>query len=197
MDKKSKILIWVFIILIIGAVVASYYRYMVKKDYIVEGQTDCDPYSEECFVWQCDPEAADDSDEACTGDAEEDAWYFKVARRNAMNIPLCDPNIDEECDPWTCAEGEKDCEEIFCTEENMEEQYASACNDPAVYSEENPMDEECDSEEGDCEEAVEEECDSEEGICNVSEESNDEESAGTEDQDAVDDSEMPNEGAVE
>ena len=141
MDKKSKILLWVFIALIIASVAVTYWRIMVKRDYVVESQVDCDPYKEACFIWKCDPES-DVEGEACTGDPEKDIWYFQVAGRNAANIPLCDPETDETCDPWTCAEGERDCETEFCTEENMEEQYAVECNDSIKYTEENPIKEE-------------------------------------------------------
>jgi hypothetical protein len=160
MDKKSKILIAVFIALIVVSVGITYWRIMIKKDYIIEGQTDCDPYAEKCFVWECDPNSSVEG-EKCTGDPETDAWYFQVARRSAANIPLCDPDTDENCDPWTCAEGEKDCSVEFCTEENREAQYAAECNDPVKYAEENPAEEEeCDPETDEtCESA--EECDSE------------------------------------
>ncbi|NTW27127.1 MAG: hypothetical protein HGA36_02285 [Candidatus Moranbacteria bacterium] len=163
MDKKSKILLWVIALLIVGSVGATYWRIMIKKDYIIESQIDCDPYENKCFVWECDPESSVEG-EACTGDPESDIWYFQVAKRNAANISLCDPETDENCDPWTCAEDEKDCSEIFCDEANMEEQFAASCNDPAQYVIDNPIEEE-----GDCAEddeeclAIEEESACEEG----------------------------------
>lgn len=145
-------------LLILASVGATYWRIMVEKDYVIEAQTDCDPYVDECFVWECDPES-DVEGEACTGDPETDSWYFQVIRRNASNVPLCDPNTDEECEALVCAEDEPECEYEFCTEENMEEQYAVACNDPEQYALDNPEEEEyeCDLEnEEDCAEAEEE-----------------------------------------
>lgn len=164
MDKKSKILFAVFALLIVGSVAVTYWKIMVKKDYIIEAQTDCDPYTEKCFLWECDPESTEEG-EACVEDPEENSWYFQVVKRNASRIPLCDPN-DEECDALTCGENEPECEYIFCDEANMEEQYASACNDPIVYTQENPVEEEeCDPEideecvvEEDCDPEVDEEC---------------------------------------
>lgn len=157
MDKKSKILLWVFVALIIASVGVTYWRIMIKKDYVIEAQVDCDPYLETCFLWECTPGSIVEG-EACTGDPESDSWYFKVAKRNASRIPLCDPNTDENCQPMVCEENEPECEEIFCTEENIEEQYAAACNDPVKYTEENPVEEEAvECEEGDkeCEAAQE------------------------------------------
>lgn len=140
MDKKTKIFFLVFFLLIIGSVAFTYYRIMVKKDYIIEGQTDCDPYTEKCFIWECDPDSTVEG-EACTGDSETDIWYYKIARRNASRIPLCDPDTDEECDPWTCAPDELDCSEILCDEETKVDQEAE-CNDPEQYTIDNPVEEE-------------------------------------------------------
>lgn len=151
MDKKSKIFFIIFGLLIVAMVGVTYWRIMVKKDYIVEAQTDCDPYVEQCFLWECDPESDADG-EKCTGDPEEDSWYFQVIKRNASRIPLCDSNTDENCEALVCGENEPECEYIFCTEENMEDQYASACNDPVKYTEENPVEEE------ECDPEVDEDC---------------------------------------
>ena len=156
MDRKSKIFFAVMGLLILASVGATYWRIMVKKDYLIEAQTDCDPYVDACFVWECDPES-DVEGEACTGDPETDTWYFQVIRRNAGNVPLCDPN-DEECDALVCGENEPECEYEFCTEENMEEQYAVACNDPEQYTLDNPEEYGCDLEnEEDCVETESEE----------------------------------------
>lgn len=163
MDKKSKILLLAFLMLVIGVVVFTYYKYMVKRDYVIEAQADCDPYTEACFIWQCDPESSEEgppdgeASEACTGDPEEDIWYYQIVKRNAMNIPLCDPN-DENCDALTCDPLlEKDCEIILCDEETAAEQEAE-CNDPAEYIMNNPPEEEEDlsANEAECEEGDEE-----------------------------------------
>jgi hypothetical protein len=160
MDKKSKILLAVFFALIIISVGITYYRTIVKRDYIVEAQTDCDPYTEACFVWQCDPGSTEEG-VACTGDPETDVWYYKIAKRNAENIPECDPEADETCDPWTCVEGEKDCSEILCDEATAEEQGVS-CNDPEEYTLNNPPEEETEEglseDEAGCDPELDEEC---------------------------------------
>ena len=140
MDKKSKVFLWVFFLLIVTSVGVTYWRIMVKRDYVIENQVDCDPYEKACFVWECDP-ASTVEGEACTGDAETDVWYYAVAKRSAANIPMCDPEVDENCDPWTCGEGEKDCSETLCDETTKVEQEAE-CNDPAQYTIDNPVEEE-------------------------------------------------------
>lgn len=157
MDKKSKILIGVFVLLIVASVGVTYWRIMIKKDYVILAQADCDPYLEKCFVWECDPESTEEG-EACTGDPEEDIWYYQNIRRQAFNIPLCDPN-EETCEALTCPEGEADCAMEFCTPENVPE--GETCNDPVEYTLANPPEEEeCDPElDEEC--VVEEECDPE------------------------------------
>jgi len=131
MDKKSKIFFIVFFLLIIGSIVATYWRIVVKKDYIIEAQTDCDPETEECFIWECDPNSNEEG-EACVEDPEENIWYYKVVQRKANKIPDYDPEKDENCEPWICEPEEKDCKEILCDEETAIEQEAE-CNDPEEY----------------------------------------------------------------
>ena len=151
-DKKSKILLLVFILFILGSVAATYYRIFVKKDYIISAEMDCDPLEENCFVWECDPESNKEG-EACTGNPEEDVWYYKIIHRKAFNIPLCDPN-NEDCEALVCPEGEADCEEIQCTEETKGGE--DICTNPLQYVSDHPEaleDEEemeCDEELDDC-----------------------------------------------
>jgi len=155
MDTKSKILIWVFVVLIIGSVGFTYWRIMIKRDYIISAQTDCDPYTEQCFFWECDPNSIEDG-VACTDNADDNSWYYQIVRRKAFNIPLCDPK-DENCQALICPEGEADCSVEFCTAENVPE--GETCNDPVKYTEENPVEEEA-TEEGvtECDSASDEEC---------------------------------------
>lgn len=132
------------------SVAATYWRIMIKKDYIISSQVDCDPYTEVCFIWECDPVSTVEG-EKCTGNPENDIWYFKVAQRNAGRIPLCDPDQDENCQPMKCEENEEECEEILCTEDQLEAQYASGCVDPVKYTEENPLEEEIEEAESEIE----------------------------------------------
>lgn len=146
MDKKSKILIWVFVILIAASVGVTYWRIMLKRDYVISSQVDCDPTTEKCFIWKCDP-TSDVEGEKCTNDPEKDIWYYKLAQRNASKIPLCDPDKDENCLPFVCEEGEKDCSETLCDATTKVDQGVE-CSDPVQYNIDNPPAEEtaCDSE---------------------------------------------------
>lgn len=146
MDKQSKIFFIAFFLLIAGSVGATYYRYIVAHDYIVQAEAECDPYTEACFIYVCDPEAG----EECTGDPVEDTSYYKLITRNAKNIPLCDP-AEEDCEALMCPEGEAECEITLCDPATAED--GTECNDPDAYTLENPLEEEeepvADGEEGD------------------------------------------------
>ncbi|MDI6777844.1 MAG: hypothetical protein QMD77_01520 [Patescibacteria group bacterium] len=144
-DEKSKILFAVLAILIVGAVAVTFWRYIVKRDYIIQAQIDCDPETQNCFVWECDPMSLEEG-EQCTGNPDNDVWYYKIISRNAKNIPDCDPN-DENCTAYVCGEGEKDCGYELCAPENVPE--GEECNDPEQYLIDNPPEEEIQCEEGD------------------------------------------------
>jgi len=138
MDKKSKIFFLVFFLLIAGSVAVTYWRIMVKRDYIISAQQECDPAAEACFVSACDPE----SDSECAATPEEErTTYYKIIQKNAKNIPLCDAQKDECPTELACADGEAECSFELCDETNVPD--GEECNDPAVYNEENPP-EECD-----------------------------------------------------
>ena len=158
MDKQSKIFFIVFFLLIAGSVGAAYYRYVVARDYIVQAEAECDPYTEVCFIYVCDPEAG----EECTGDPAEDTSYYKLISRNAKNIPLCDP-AEEGCEALMCPEGEAECAITLCDPATAED--GVECNDPDAYTLENPLEDaeeeesatdedEMDEEEGDISEGA-------------------------------------------
>lgn len=130
MDTKSKILFWTLGILVILSVSASYYRFMVLHDYLVQTEIDCDPSYESCFVWECDTE-----EEECTGNPDEDTWYYKIAYRNEKNIPNCSEE-DEECDHFTCPEeGEEGCREVLCSPTTLEEYHIeTSCTIPDDFA---------------------------------------------------------------
>lgn len=138
----------IFGLLIFGSVAFTYYRIVIKRDYLISAEADCDPTSEKCFVYVCDP-----ASEECTGDPEEDTSYYKIMKRKAFNVPLCDPN-DENCEALICSEGEVDCSYELCEEENAD---GIECNDPEQYNIDNPPEEEIECEEGDEDPSADEE----------------------------------------
>jgi len=120
MDKKSKFFFIIIALSVVISIIATYWRIMIKKDYIIKAQANCDPVTERCFVWQCDFNSLVDG-EKCVGDSEKDIFYYKIVKRNASKIPLCDP-VDESCQALVCEDDEPECEVIFCDDENKLEQ---------------------------------------------------------------------------
>lgn len=163
MDKKSKIFFIIFGLLIAGSVAVTYWKIMIKRDYVITAQAECDPYTENCFVHMCDPDP--DVDAECTGDIIEDTWYTKNISRMAYNIPDCDPN-DEACTALICPEeGEESCSYELCDETNVPE--GDSCNDPEQYTLDNPVEEEveCDPEADEVCEVTDEEVSDETAAC--------------------------------
>lgn len=140
--RAEKIFFIILGLLIAGSVFTAYYRTVIAKDYLIEAQTDCDPYTQKCFVWECDP-ASEVDGERCTGDTEKDSWYYSLVERNASRIPLCDPK-DENCKALICDDNEPDCSYVYCNDETKVVQEVD-CSDPVEYTKENPPEDESDS----------------------------------------------------
>ena len=109
MDKKSKILFWIFGILIVISIGVTFYKYVIKKDYLVFAQIKCDPQTESCFYAPC--EGTD-----CPAQID----YYKKIEKKAFNIEVCDPAV-EGCNPLVCKDGEKDCTIISCSTSTLSE----------------------------------------------------------------------------
>ena len=135
MDKKSKIFFIIFGLLIAGSVGVTYWKIIIKRDYVIKAQADCDPYSENCFVHVCDPDPNVDGADACKGNPTDDTWFTKNISRKALNIPDCDPK-DKDCAALTCPDGETDCAFELCDAANVPK--GDACNDPVQYTKDNP-----------------------------------------------------------
>jgi hypothetical protein len=138
----ERILTWTFFLVIVTVVIITFFKYFITRDYIIQAEADCDPMTENCFIYECVPGV----DEDCTDDPEDPEAklsYYKIVDKKAYLIPGCDPN-DENCDALNCQGMDKEnCTETLCNGETKEE--VSECVDPAAYSASHPEE----SEEGD------------------------------------------------
>jgi len=112
MDKKSKILLIIFSLLLIGSVAFTIYKYGIEKDYLIVGQSSCDPITESCFFIPCV-----EGDGTCN---PADIQYFKKIERKAFNVELCDPAV-VGCDPLACFKNEKDCSTTYCSTDTLDD----------------------------------------------------------------------------
>ncbi|OGI22497.1 MAG: hypothetical protein A2808_03285 [Candidatus Moranbacteria bacterium RIFCSPHIGHO2_01_FULL_55_24] len=167
MKKKANFIFLLLIIIFAVSVFYAFLKFFVFRDYMIYAQTECDPSLESCFIYTCDP-----ATEECTGDPEEDTWYYNLITKNAQNIAVCDPSA-EECEELSCAPGEIGCEVAFCDEELAAEQGEGVtCSNPADFQEE-------ETEEGAEETEMTEEEGETDGSADESEESVPEESEGS------------------
>lgn len=116
----GRILIGLLAVVIFAGAVVSYERFFIYQDFPVTVEAECDPASESCFVYHCDPEF-----EECTGDPEEDTWYYKRITKQGNMFPVCEGG---ECPEVSCAEDEPACEVEFCDPDGEEE-----CSDPEAF----------------------------------------------------------------
>lgn len=103
MDKKTKIALIGFFLLVLLSSLASYWKYFLQRDYIVIAELPCDPERESCFIHECDP-----SEEEC----DLPVSYYKFIESKAYVLPPCDPNI--ECSFEDCHRDSEDCRIIEC-----------------------------------------------------------------------------------
>lgn len=145
MDKKSKIFFSVFFSIAFIVMAVAFFKFYVFKDYYIKSEAECDPETENCFIYECDP--AEDSE--CPENPDERASYYKLVEKKAYALPVCD-SADLECSPIACQEGE-DCTEILCDEASKAED--EQCNDPEEYiknQEETKGNDECDADDENC-----------------------------------------------
>ncbi len=145
MDKKSKIFFAIFFSVAFIVIVISFFKFFILKDYYIKSEVDCDPETEKCFIYECDP--AEDSE--CSENLDERISYYKLIEKKANTLPLCDSN-DIDCPAITCQAGE-DCQEFLCDESTKTED--EQCNNLEEYmknQEETENSGECDAEDEDC-----------------------------------------------
>ncbi len=140
----SKLFLIIFSLLLIGSVSLTFWRIIINKDYIISAEQDCDPYTEACFIYTCDPE----QDTTCSKDPAEQTSYYKLIHKNAKNIPFCNAQKDECPAKLSCEEGEAECEYIYCSPETATN--GEECVDPIKYSADNPPIEENAEENNSC-----------------------------------------------
>ena len=111
MDKKSKILLWVFFSLILVSIALSFYRYMIKKDYVISAEAACDPKAQKCYVRNCEEDKEGTGCDTLT--EGQKSYYYTMIERNYRNIDC--QSGDKRCtEVLPCQEGERDCREVLC-----------------------------------------------------------------------------------
>lgn len=113
MSPEGKIYIGLFFIVITCFFSISFYKIIIKKDYLVFAEIPCDISTQSCFIRDCNQDY-----ERCTHD---DKLIYTIIQKKAYRIPKCDPYLGE-CDHiLKCKKGEPDCKIITCDPQNLSE----------------------------------------------------------------------------
>lgn len=104
MDKKSKIIFTITLVLVIIVFFLNYYKIFIIHNYKISFEAPCDPYTESCFILECDPEINED----CTNVPTE---YYKLIERKVSDIISC-KNDDFDC--LSCRTNESNCKITNC-----------------------------------------------------------------------------------
>lgn len=109
MRFRNHFLLYTVLPLILIAGFASYYRFMVAGDYIVQYEGECNPSTETCFVW-CE-------DEECT-----DVYYYTIVENRVKDIfQRCGPDITDCEAASVCLPSDTACTITYCDPENLGE----------------------------------------------------------------------------
>jgi hypothetical protein len=109
MDIRPRTLVIICVPLIILVIIASYYRFFVAKDYIVDYEATCDPSSESCFIY-CEEE-----------ECEEPEPYARISKYAADLYAQCGEDITDCESANVCVASDRHCVMEYCSEDVVEE----------------------------------------------------------------------------
>jgi hypothetical protein len=113
---RDNILPYILVPLIIIINIVSYYRFMVKHDYVVGYQGSCDPVTGKCFK-SCD-------DDACI----KVDYYSEMQKYEPDLYRECGKDITDCEAANTCLPGDHKCSITYCNKETSD--HDNACQDP-------------------------------------------------------------------
>lgn len=122
-DKKIKLANRIFytilVLLILISVSMTFVKIVIQKDYQIVAETSCNPETEKCFVYTCDP--ADD--ETCPVEESERVSYYKMVSKKAANIATCEATAEKiGCnEELSCTPDEVSCSYTLCDPDNLKE----------------------------------------------------------------------------
>lgn len=105
MSFTRHLLLYVLLPVCLGAIIVSYYRFMVADDYLVEYEGACDPYTESCFV-------------GCENEECVDPYYYTKVTKYASDVEAqCGPDFTACEETSVCLPEDRSCEITFCDPE--------------------------------------------------------------------------------
>jgi hypothetical protein len=99
---RDYIVFFILAILVIVTGVASYYRFMIKHDYVVIYEGECDSSMEQCFI-------------GCNDDACIEKYYYSKMQKYAPDLYAeCGEDITDCEAASVCLQGDKKCSITYC-----------------------------------------------------------------------------------
>lgn len=99
---KNHPLLVVLLPLVVFVVVASFYRFLVAGNYIVEYEGACDPLTEACFV-------------GCVDDECSESYYFTMVHKYAADVQAnCGLDFSDCEEASICLPSDRECEVTYC-----------------------------------------------------------------------------------
>lgn len=104
---KQYVLWYTLLPVLMFSIGSSYYRFVVKHDYVVSFHAVCDPYTQSCFV--------DCGDEEVAGACDHPSYYLKVTRHAAALLHTCGDKKVSQCESAAvCGLDEVPCDMRYC-----------------------------------------------------------------------------------
>ncbi len=128
MERKSKLLLWIFFFIICAMVLILFFKTVVFRDYLLRVQVTCNPAQEICFTHVCDP-----SFEECSGQIDQDTVYYKFIEKKAIQMPNCIQG-ETGCFEPSCSDDEYGCVETLCTDVTVQMVPGDTCSDSEAYN---------------------------------------------------------------
>lgn len=130
----SRLLLILGLIVLVGAVAASYYRSFVAKEYNIQYESTCDPQTESCFYYECTEEDGEDCE----------SYAYALMQKHANDLyAACGDDVTSCEAAALCLPSDRACERTYCDPES--EVCAIAESEPSL--EEDMLEEEPSTEE--------------------------------------------------
>jgi hypothetical protein len=117
------IFLWALLLSVVAVILASGFRFLIKKDYNFLVETQCDPAAETCFVRDCS------EPDTCPPNELEQYRVFSIAAADYFQCASDDSCLQQ------CTTGAFVCEEMMCGDS---EEDACAPPDPELATESEP-----------------------------------------------------------
>jgi len=124
-SKKTLIFNILFLLTILFFVSVTFYKIVIVKNYQMISQVSCNPQTESCFLYKCNPDV--------DGECPQENIYYKYISKNASTIDTCEKTEQKDgCkEELSCVTGESSCYYEYCDQSMLEE--GEKCSDLKNY----------------------------------------------------------------